>query len=158
MANDDYFDQDYTGMTLFDLWNEFMSYNDSGIRTAMSTNPVVIKKISEIHEWAIPEELLEVRSVVFDQFISEARERWSNGVKLYRGGDESAPFNGDPLQEAVEESIDLYCYIKESSDQGLLSEAEADQLSCHAFDSYKLIKRIQKSMSDKLVNILGDQG
>lgn len=96
-------------------------------------------------EWEIPEGLKPVTTSggIMEEFQKRASERFTKGVNEYRGGDESLPFDGDPLEEACEETLDLFVYAKEAVDQELLSDTEADLLNCYAFDAFKLIRKIQ---------------
>jgi hypothetical protein len=105
-----------------------------------------------VDEWALPEEGEKLASSVaglFDQFIMLATIRWQKGVDEYRGGDETLQFDGDPLQEALEETADIYAYSKVANDQGLLTNTEADQLNCLAYDAFKLITHIQSAHKEK---------
>jgi hypothetical protein len=154
LANDDYFTAEYSGMNLYDLWLQYLNDPSPVVPPEYVGRP----RQKVVKEWEIDGEL-EVGSKVFDQFVVEARDRWAKGIVEYRDGDEEAPFSGDPLQEATEEAIDLYCYIKEAVEQALISDTEADEAMSYAFDAYKLIKRIQNARHDKLVDIMaGDQG
>ncbi len=95
-----------------------------------------------VTDWSFGKEILGVSTSITDEFIGFATKAWAAGVDKYRSGDESVPFDGDPLDEALQECIDLYCYSKEALKQELINETEADILNCHAFDAYKLIRRI----------------
>jgi hypothetical protein len=105
-----------------------------------------------LNEWEVVNEMA-VSSVggLFDQFIALATERWQKGVDEYRGGDEGKPFNGDPLEEAMEESADMYAYIKQGNADGDISDVEADQLNCLAYDAFKLLSRIKQDRTEKIV-------
>jgi len=93
-------------------------------------------------------------SPVMDRFLDQAHTRWKAGVDEYRGGDEEQPFNGDPLQEASEEAIDMYSYSVEALKQGMLTQVESDQLNCLAYDAFKLIERIRNSKPDAVKYIV----
>jgi hypothetical protein len=103
-----------------------------------------------LNEWEMKEEM-SVTSVggLFDQFIALATERWQAGVDEYRDGDESRPFDGDPLQEAMEEAADLYAYSKVANEQKLISDTESDMLNVHAYEAYKIIVRIRQANKEK---------
>jgi hypothetical protein len=134
----------YGGVGMYEAWAAYAQ----GLHPVNPPDYAKRPKQIVLDEWAVPEDL-EVGSKMFDEFIEEARVRWAKGVKEYRNGDETAPFSGDPLEEASEEALDLYCYIREGIDQSLISEIESEQLMAHAFDAYRLIKRIQKAHSDR---------
>jgi hypothetical protein len=80
---------------------------------------------------------------LFDEFIEIAKDKWHAGTLEYRGGDESIPFNGDPLEEIEFEAADIYAYSKEAFKQELLTPFEHDELNVLAFEVYKLIRRAQ---------------
>jgi hypothetical protein len=103
-----------------------------------------------INEWEVEDDMAaQSLGGPFDQFIELARARWSAGVTEYRGGDESKPFDGDPVQEGLEEAADMYAYSKVANEQGLMSDTEADQVNAHAFDAYKILLRVQIANKEK---------
>ena len=105
----------------------------------------------EILEWEIKSNMAKASiGSYMDDFLGLARKRWEIGIKHYRGGDGKQPFSGDPLHEAIEECVDLYAYSEEAKNQGMVSEVEADQINCHAYDAYILIRRIQKKKAEEL--------
>jgi hypothetical protein len=82
---------------------------------------------------------------LFDDFIELARTRWQAGVDTYRDGDESKPFEGDPLVEMTEEATDTFAYSKEGLKQGMLSDTESDMINVHAYEIYKIVRHVQVS-------------
>lgn len=54
-------------------------------------------------------------------FEALADFRWRRGVNEIRGGDERKPFDGDPIDEGMEECLDIRNYAQEAVRQGRLS-------------------------------------
>jgi hypothetical protein len=80
---------------------------------------------------------------ILGEFIERASARRQAGINEYRGGDENLPFSGDPIKEAIEESVDLYVYSREALSQELITDDESDEINCHALDTFNLLRRIE---------------
>ena len=105
---------------------------------------------TESNEWEITEELTMANlGGPFEEFIERAKVNWQKGIDEHRGGDATAPFNGDPLDEAQAECCDMYAYSKQAVEDGLIDDVVGDQLNCLAFDAYKLLARAKKANKDK---------
>ena len=104
----------------------------------------------ESNEWEITEEIAMANlGGPIETFIERSKVRWQKGVDEYRGGDASAPFTGDPLDEAQDECCDIYAYAKQAVEDGLIDEVTGDQLNCLAFDAYKLLVRAKLAIKNK---------
>jgi len=54
-------------------------------------------------------------------FAERCRERHAAGIARYRGCDASRPFEGDPIEEGVQETVDLANYADAAQRAGRLS-------------------------------------
>ncbi len=116
--------------------------------------PVAILK-NRINEWETVDSLPGVTTTLTSEFIDGATDKWLAGVKEYRAGNDKLPFEGDCLEEAKEECLDLYGYSVQALKEKRISETEHDMLNCFAFDAYKLIRRIQENAAVKQAPIVG---
>jgi hypothetical protein len=105
-----------------------------------------------VDEWSLPgegEKLASSVSGIQDKLIELASIRWQKGVEEYRGGDETKPFEGDPLAEALDEAADIFAYAKEADSQGILTREQGDDLFEVALAAFKVITNIQASIKEK---------
>jgi hypothetical protein len=101
-------------------------------------------------EWAEISEMA-AKSVtgLFTKFIDLASEIWQAGAERHRDGNEDRPFVGDPMEGALRASANLFAYVKQAETERILSATEVDTLNCFAYDSFKLLTRIQQNHKDK---------
>lgn len=74
------------------------------------------------------------------EFEQLAHDRWELGVKTIRGGDEGKPFKGDPVEEAIQECLDLYNYSIEAWEQHRISGDKRIELCRLAFAAYVILR------------------
>lgn len=77
------------------------------------------------------------------RFAEMSRARYLAGVREYRGGDEDAPFEGDPIQEAIEECIDLEIYAREAWKQRRITRSDWQWLQRVAFEAFVILDGAQ---------------
>lgn len=65
-------------------------------------------------------------------FESFRRRKHEAGVREHRGGDHSAPFNGDPVLEIYEEQADTVSYAEEAARQRLITAHRANNIDALA--------------------------
>lgn len=76
---------------------------------------------------------------LLEQFHQEADARWKRGVSEIRGGDESLPFVGDPVECAMEEALDLRNYAKQGERDGSMPDWAAELVIAAAWDAYRVL-------------------
>ena len=96
-----------------------------------------------IVDWAVPEEVTGVPTELTTSFIALARAKWQEGVDEYRDGDSSKPFQGEVLEEILEESLDIYAYSGEAERQELLTPEQVDRINVYALSIYEIIREAQ---------------
>jgi len=81
---------------------------------------------------------------LFDEFEARADARRLRGIHHYRDGDATRPFDGDPIDEAVEETLDLRNYAIEALDQGMIDDRESAELRGLAICAYRVLRFAQR--------------
>ena len=71
-----------------------------------------------------------------------ADERWARGVAEIRGG-EHVPFQGDPVSEGIEETLDLRNYANEAERQGRIPAAVAGLIRGAAAFAFNLLRKYE---------------
>ena len=79
-----------------------------------------------------------------DEFTEICEARMLAGVKEYRQGDASMPFDGDPIECAIEETADLRNYAIHALRAQRLSAYEAGELVKHARDSFAILEHARQ--------------
>lgn len=74
--------------------------------------------------------------------LCEARQR--AGLALYRAGDESALFVGDPIREALDETADLANYASAAQEIGVLSPLAAEHVRDLAEQAHRILSILGK--------------
>ena len=77
-------------------------------------------------------------------FDLAAERRWRAGVNLYRAGDASRPFKGDPIAEGMSECLDLALYTREALRCGALHPTAAHVLNQHARAAWRILRTAQQ--------------
>jgi len=77
-------------------------------------------------------------------FAERCRERHAAGIARYRGCDASRPFEGDPIEEGVQETVDLANYAREAQRAGRLSPLAAEHVRDLAQRAYSILSTLGK--------------
>lgn len=75
------------------------------------------------------------------EFVRRSQKRFVAGVHEYRDGDFDAPFAGDPVDEAIDEVLDLRNYALEAFRAGRISATNYDRLRVIAGEAFAILRR-----------------
>ena len=103
-----------------------------------------------LNEWETVSEMA-ASSVtgLFNKFIELASEYWQAGIDKHRGGDEKAEFVGDPMEGAMKSAANLFAYVKQCEEDGILNAMETDDLNEWSYDAFKLLTKVKKANEEK---------
>jgi hypothetical protein len=87
----------------------------------------------------------EERASTFEQLC---QQRHAAGIQLYRDGDPTRPFHGDPIREAIDETLDLANYAAEAERSGQLSPVSAEHVRRLAETAYSILIRHGRGNDD----------
>jgi len=76
-----------------------------------------------------------------NDFSDLCRARHLAGLERYRAGDASRPFEGDPLEEGIQETVDLANYADAAEARGLLGPEAAESVRDLARAAYAVLRR-----------------
>lgn len=77
------------------------------------------------------------------EYAARARYRWARGVAEIRGG-EHRPFVGDPIDEGIEEVLDLRNYADEGRRQLRISAIERAVVVACGWVAFRILRRAQR--------------